>query len=204
MSESSIQLPPNSTGPNLRVRQNTISSATVYAEVVHMGDPSTTANLQAVNSSGQASVQQGWNAGRTYLVFLLDRVTGITTEALAAMTVNKGGALTTTASSYTVTTGKTLRLQALTGNVVESGTVTSSGRIRVRSAGSSISSSSGVILNLDFGQSASAAVAGAGNSPGAVSVPDGLEIPSGNQVAFSQVVGSTTATVTATLVGYEY
>lgn len=105
---------------------------------------STLPAVPAVAVSGIASVAQSstpWitqdkkDIGRTYLSFVVD--TGlINAEALQSMSINKAGTVST-ATSYTVTAGKTLRLQALSIGIVSTGPIQSvRGRVRAVPSGS--------------------------------------------------------------------
>ena len=146
-------------------------------------------------------VQEAKDSGRTYVVITIDRIAGVTTEALATFTINRGGTVTT-GTSYTVTAGKVLRLQSFVATILDSTTTTVNGRVRVRSAGT-VSVTSGVILASDCGDMTGTAVAGSGEAV-PVQIPDGLEIAAGQQIGISQVVSSTSSTVSVCLIGFEY
>lgn len=53
------------------------------------------------------STQDLKDSGRTQITLYVDSVSGITTEALATLNITKGDAAQSTATSYTVTAGKT-------------------------------------------------------------------------------------------------
>ena len=59
------------------------------------------------------NVQEPKDCGRSKVILSSTKVTAITSEALLTLTQKKGDAATTTGTSYTVTAGKTLRLQSL-------------------------------------------------------------------------------------------
>jgi hypothetical protein len=151
-------------------------------------------------------VQELKDSGRTPVVLFADSLTGITTEALATLSINKGG-VTSSATSYTVTAGKTLRIQCFTLSVVGSTTTAVTSRARVRAA-ATVSATSPVFIAATAGTPAAAA-----NVSGHYSVPitDGLEVAGGQQVGISHIessaVGGSTSTGTGVsfyLVGYEY
>jgi hypothetical protein len=208
MSESYVQVPPDSSGKLLRARSVTFGTLTEYMETLVIADPTTTGNLQSVNASGQASIQQGWNSGRTAVVLVIDRATGVTTEALVSATINRWGAtvgiVTTASTFYQVTAGKVLRLQSFDADINDTGTVVASGRVRVRLATSSLAASSPIIINSDIGAIGSTVAANEGSNAPPITIPDGLEIPAGWQIGISQVLGSTSTTVSAALIGFEY
>ncbi len=167
---------------------------------VQVWDGTNTASVTAKGTQGSEAlaVQSLKDSGRTYLVFFIDAVTGITTEALATMTINNGGS-TSSATSYTVTSGKTLRLQQITVAVQETNSTVQHSKIRVRSAGT-VSASSPVIYGTQI------ATGGATNQVGnsTAAFPDGMEIAAGQQIGISHIEGTTSSTVTVTLMGYEY
>jgi hypothetical protein len=138
--------------------------------------------------------------GRTYVILSYDRVTGITTEALVTMTINKGGTVTT-GTAYTVTAGKTLRCGALYAEVLNTTTVVNRSLVRVRVA-ATVSASSPVI-----GASAASAPAAVATSLGSFAnqFPDGVEIAAGQQIGMSHLESVTTAGIaSAVLTCYEY
>ncbi|MDE2100277.1 MAG: hypothetical protein KGL39_23705 [Patescibacteria group bacterium] len=153
-------------------------------------------NAQAANF---LPVQQAHDSGRTYVTIYLDAVTGITTEALASMNINKGGTVTT-GTSYTVTTGKTLRLMFFGSSVKNTTTTAVNSRMRVRSA-ATVSATSGIVVANECGTYAAVAnVTGADDS----SFSEGIEIAGGQQIGISHIESATSATVSCCLVGFEY
>lgn len=162
------------------------------------------ATLKGTQGTYAVTTQAMKDSGRTYVVITLDRVTGVTSEALATMTINRGGTVTT-GTSYTVTTGKTLRLQSIVSTVIDTTGTVAYGRVRVRAA-STVSASSGIIINQDV---ATTQAGGAGVGTGCgfsqeQSIPDGLEIAGGEQIGISQIMSTTSSTVSVSLIGYEY
>ena len=147
------------------------------------------------------SVQDLKDSGRTSILLFLDAVAGITTEALATMSINKGGVAQTAATSYTVTSGKTLRISGMHTSVKNTSTVASDSRTRLRQAASSFSVSSPIVLLNEAGSPAAIA-----NSVGTddTSLPDGLEIAGGQIVGISHIESATTCTVSVVITGYEY
>ncbi len=125
----------------------------------------------------------------------LDAGSAPTTEALATLTINKGGT-TSSATSYTVTAGKTLRLESITANLVgNSGTQTI--KIRIRSAITVVANSPLVWLAMGIGPSGSP-------NPISTNWSDGIEIAGGQQIGVSLVSTNATNTITFSLNGYEY
>jgi hypothetical protein len=162
-------------------------------------------NTVAKNTQGTRAltVQDMKDSGRTYVSFTIDAIAGVTSEALSTMTINKAETVSS-ATSYTVTTGKTLRIQAMSATVrATTTTALTSGKIRLRSAASAISATSPIVAALDITPPTAAAAAGA-SGYGEMSFPDGIEIAGTHQIAVSQVISSTSSAVTVTVVGYEY
>ena len=146
------------------------------------------------------SVQQPKDCGRTYITLYVDRIAGVTTEALVNMSINKGG-IVTTGTSYTVTTGKTFRIQSVNAEILNTTTTANRVLIRVRSAATVTVGSPVIAMAMSAAQ---AALAASGNTD-THNFPDGIEIAGGQQVGFSQLCSVTTAgVVSATIVGYEY
>jgi hypothetical protein len=154
------------------------------------------------------STQDLKDSGRTQVTLYVDSISGITTEALATLNITKGAVAQATATSYTVTAGKTLRLQSfsLSGNPPNNTQFVV--RARVRTAASAIAVTSPIIIHLVSPGATNVSFTG---EPACIGVADGLEIAGGTQIAISHVsssavVGSTTtgAGVSFCLIGYEY
>lgn len=198
---------------------NTVTvSGTVTANAAQSGtwtvQPGNTANTTAWLVNGPTltkgtqgavgfAVQDLKDSGRTYVTFTLDAVAGVTVEALATMAINKALA-TSSASSYTVTTGKTLRIQSIVAMCRNTSTTAiTAARVRLRSAASAIAATSPILTALDITPTTAGALAGA-TGWGEMSFPDGLEVASTQQIAISQIASATTTAITVTVVGYEY
>lgn len=174
----------------------TVSTTEVGVPSGLVGDVQTK-GVQGVN----AQVTQDFkDSGRTYVVLYADRIAGVTTEALITMTINRGGSITT-GTTYTVTAGKTLRIQSINSEIQNTTTVVNRVLTRVRS-GTSVTVAS-PIVGMSMAAS-SAALATSGNTD-PHSFPDGLEISGGQQIGISQLCNVTTAgIVSITVIGYEY
>lgn len=149
-----------------------------------------------------ALVRQPKDINRTFIGFNIDRIAGITAEALSTFTINKGGVVTT-ATSYTVTAGKTLRITSVSVTIINTTTTTNIyGRVRIRSA-NPVLVTSPVYLNIDIPCISQAALVGIGNNI-VVPISDGVEIASGQQVGISQIVNSTSSIISVSITGFEY
>jgi hypothetical protein len=178
-----------------------VTGAAVPANAVQMGASDGT-NLQplSINVKGTQgarglAVQELKDSGRTYITFTLDAIAGVTTEALATMNINNGGTVTT-ATHYTVTAGKTFRVQSMS-IAVSSSSGTNDNRARLRS-GATVSATSGILCSLR----AASASSNCGNAN--QDFPDGIEVAGGQQLGISTLASSANAQMTCSIAGYEY
>lgn len=169
--------------------------------LTQVGGVAVAATAKGTQGANFLPAQDAKDSGRTYLSLVIDRIAGVSSEALATMTINRGGS-TSSASSYTVTAGKTLRLQMLSVSISDSTTTAINGRVRVRSA-ASVLVSSPIVIASDVGSFPGTAAAGMGVGE-EISIPDGLEIAGGQQIAISQVLSATSSLLSVNLIGYEY
>jgi hypothetical protein len=200
--ESGITLPPDGTGKSTRT--NTVSTAfgTVHMHVQVIGDPNTPANQAGVDSVGRLRVVQAEDIGRMPVVLYTAALAGVTTEALATFSQNKAGVVTS-GSSYTVTSGKTLRINQITVTVRSSAAAVGWARIAVRSAYTSAAPSATSPIFWVGETSTNGATANFGGQVTAT-IADGLEFPSGTVIGISHVASATTVLETITLIGFEY
>lgn len=155
-----------------------------------------------VNVTSTATIGYVVQAGpaRTNVLLTFSSVTGVTTEALANMKIFKGGAEQASGSTYTVTTGKTFRIQSYHGSVIGSGASGNSSKMSIRSAATVTVASAIAGVLFVHNQAATANVGGSD----AVSIPDGTEIASAQQVGVSHLESGTANTVNFVISGYEY
>lgn len=148
------------------------------------------------------SVQEPKDIGRTFVILYADRVAGVTAETLMNVSINKGGVVTT-GTSYTVSAGKTLRIQSINAEILNTTTVANRVLIRLRHALSGSVSVASPVVSMAMAASQAALAASGDTDPHTIS--DGLEIGSGQQIGISQLCTVTTAgVVSAIVVGYEY
>jgi hypothetical protein len=185
-----------------------VTGAAVPANALQMGASDGT-DLQALNTNVKGTqgarglaVQELKDSGRTYVIFVVNNVALVGTEALQTMQINKGGT-TTTGTSYTVTTGKTLRLQSFSIGLESTGGVqTVLGRIRATAAGGTVSATSSMLCLIACSNPSTAGSATGGAQE--QSFPDGIELAATAELGITQVANGTAGTFVATLVGYEY
>lgn len=179
-----------------------VTGAVVPANAVQVGASDGTdlqplsINVKGTQGARGLAVQELKDSGRTYLSFVLDGGNAPTTEALASLAINKGGTTTAAQTTYTVTAGKTLRLQSVTANL-SSGSGTQTIKVRIRAAATVSVASSIVWTGVGIGPS---------GTPNQIVAdwPDGIEIAGGQQIGISLVSGNANNTTTVSLNGYEY
>jgi len=153
------------------------------------------------------SVQNLTDAGRTFLAFTVQNLTAGTSgsEAMASFSQNKGGSVTGSVTSYTVTSGKRLRLtgfqMAITAQAAT--VVRLLGNIRSNTGGATITSSA-LVAGFDIGGPAVSGQTAWMN----MDLGEAIEILGDGTltmgVSFVPTWTTTAAKVSITLLGYEY
>jgi len=175
--------------------------STLPANITQVGNVAVAATSKGLQGTNFVPVQQPKDSGRTYVTFYIDAITGVTTEALVTMNINTAGTVTT-GTSYSVPSGKTLRLTSYSVTIRATSTSAITGRIRVRSA-ATVAATSGIIFNADIPVVSNAGVVGEGVNV-SYNVPDGVEIAATQQIGISQIISSTSSVVSAILIGFLY
>lgn len=219
VSAVSLPLPANAaqeTSGNLAalVTQGAAEATTLTsgAQKSQVTDPTTFigANVSAKGAQGAnaLAVQNLIDSGRSKVVLTLTKSASITTEALVTLTQKKGDATTTTGTSYTVTAGKTLRIQSMFVSILVTTALTTVQNVAVRlregaAAGGAVSVASDIVAELET--SATAVTAGAGGQSWQA-WPDGIEIAAGQNIGISELAVGTAGDATVTIVvhGFEY
>lgn len=155
------------------------------------------------------STQDLKDAGRTAKSFYANNVAAgtTTTETLITLTQSSGTGATTSAASYTITSGKTFRVTALSVGSRGNATATVQSTIfnlRMNTAGACIVSSTPILF---AAQSATPAVISAWDRV-ILPIPDGYEISGNGTIAICLSAAATFTTNAPTwsvnLMGYEY
>lgn len=172
------------------------------AAAVSVTQASLTKGTQGANG---VSTQDLKDAGRTYVTFTALAAAGVTSEALFSFSQNKQGTVTGAVTSYVVTSGKTLRITAITISVRAGAAAVPFSRcvLRHNTAGATTASSPVAFLCPEvFGISATIGVGG----QIAVAIPDGLEFRGdGTQtIGMSHLDQATTNIINVTICGFEY
>jgi len=145
------------------------------------------------------------DSGRSYLTLTATAAAGVTAEALFSMSENRAGTVTGAVSSYTITSGKTLRITAMTLSVRAAAAAVPFSRATLRSnTAGATTAASAVVFQLPevFGIAATIGVGGQIS----IDIPDGLEIAGNGTISIgvSHLDQATTNIINFTLVGYEY
>ena len=126
------------------------------------------------------------DTARTYVCITFVSVTGVTTEALATLQINKGGTVTS-GTAYTVTTAKTCRLQSIQVGGRLTSTTESLIRATVRS-GATVTVGSAALVAIDTGSMETGTlIANSAFLPASMAFPDGLEIAASQQIGISHL-----------------
>jgi len=146
-------------------------------------------------------VQNVSDTGRTYMTFYMDVAAGVTAEALASMSINTAGTVTT-GTSYTVPAGKVLRLSSISVTIKATSTTAITGRVRVRAA-ATVAVTSGIVMNVDVPNMTGTFANGVGTNV-SYDIPDGIEIAAGQQIGISQSMSAISSTVSVIVTGFLY
>jgi hypothetical protein len=182
-----------------------VTGAAVPANAIQVGASDGTLlqplsiNVKGTQGARGLAVQELKDAGRTVVVLYVDNIVAPATEALQTMNINRGGTIST-ATSYTVTAGKTFRIQSVTlASQVNTGIGAVKARIR---AAATVLVTSPIYCTLFASPSTTTGTADVGNAEQVF--PDGLEIAAGQQVGISTLSQTNTGNATVCIVGYEY
>lgn len=149
------------------------------------------------------------DAGRTAISFYANNVASgtTTTETLITLTQSKGTGATSSASTYTITSGKTLRITAISVGSRGNATATIQSTVfnlRLNTAGACVVTSTPILMGM---QSATAAVASDWDRV-IIPIPDGYEIAGNGTIALCISAAATFVTNAPTwsvnIVGFEY
>lgn len=151
------------------------------------------------------SVQELKDAGRTYVALTATGIAGVIAEAIVTFSQNKAGTVTAGVTSYTITSGKTFRIQSIAVSVRAAASAVPFARCILRSntAGATIATSS-IVFNCTEVFGIAATIGVGGNE--FINFPDGLEIAGNGTVSFgmSHLDQATTNILNISIYGYEY
>lgn len=203
--------PDPTSGSEIDVTTVTTGAGTPNRQCVSIGDPATGANRVGVGAKGTQqtnalATQDMKDAGRTTIAITLDTTSVSTTEVLQTITIAKGvGVATSTGTSYTVTTGKTLRVQAIHVSADSGTTALTAVEVRLVATTSAITTTSPRFWNVKLPASGGGAVVSGGGAVSDVAIPDGMEFAATDLIGVSAVgAGSTAVALTVSIIGFEY
>jgi hypothetical protein len=153
-----------------------------------------------------ASVQELKDAGRTLVTFTADAVTPAAADTLVTVAKLVGDTATAGVTTYAVTSGKTLRVQAISIAFTSSTTTANKVRVRLRtlSSGACIATSP-LVGTYELALPNGTLATNAGQATVTIPLPDGLEFSGATRnVCLSAIAAAANGTLTITLIGFEY
>lgn len=163
-------------------------------------------SAKGTQAAAAAQVQEMKDASRSFVVLGADGVTPAIAETLITFSQNKAGTVTGSATSYAITSTKTLRLESLTCSLT-AGAATNRVRVAVRlnTAGACTAASGLLMPAMELSPAYGTAAASQGGAFGSIQFPDGLELTGASwNVCLSESAAAASGTLTCTLVGFEY
>jgi hypothetical protein len=167
----------------------------------------------ALSSRGSASingyvdVQEAKDTGRSYVAIVADGVTPAIAETVITFTKTVADTQTTGQTSYTITSGKLFRVQAICASFT-AGAAANRVRValRLNTGGACVAGSNILLPAIELAPNYGTATAAEGGANGCVTIPDGLDI-TGNgtkAICLSENATAASGTLTANLIGFEY
>lgn len=166
------------------------------------------ASLKGTQAPVGLGTQDLKDAGRTYVALSADGVTPAIAETVITFTKTVADTQTAAQTSYTITTGKTLRIQAICPSIT-AGAAANRVRValRMNTGGACIAGSNILVPVAELAPGYGTAAASEGGVfGGCMMIPDGLEI-SGNgtkAICLTENAVAASGTLTVNLVAYEY
>jgi hypothetical protein len=194
-------------GPAAVKAASTAAVATDPALVVAVSPNNTVATTAPTLTKGTQgangwSVQDLKDSGRVSKIYSASAVAGVTTEGIMTLTPYSGVSAGSTATTFAVTSGKTLRLQSMVvtwrNNTAAAGGVTV--RFRANSSGAAI-----VTFPVMFALNATTSLTTIGSGTTAfLDFPDGFELSGTMQFAITQIAVTAVVGFDISVIGYEY
>lgn len=207
MADDFIQMNPDGSGKKIRTQNRTVGANTVHEQYTITTDE-TTGNTARVLNTAPAATDYGLvvrpapplRTQRT--LYIQSQTPSATGPALYTTSSVLNFATATTGTTFTVTSGKTFRVMAMT--VTQYNSTTTAGWARmllVVNTGGTATATSPIAAQLTA--TSAAAVANVGECA-VVAFPEGIDIPSAASFAVPVTVSATTARFDIALFGYEY
>jgi hypothetical protein len=150
------------------------------------------------------TVQNLKDAGRASIAITAEAVAGSASEAIITHTISRGGAATSTGTSYNVTVGKTFRLTAIVVAFIATTTTanTSRFRLRVNATGAALVTSP-LQFSFRLGWESATFIANEAEAI-CIPIPDGFEVPGGGGLAITHQEAAANGTLDVSLIGFEF
>lgn len=145
-------------------------------------------------------------SARTVKIYECSTTAGVTTEAMLTLTPLSGFVAGSTGTSFSVTSGKTFRIQAINVSVRTTATNSSASaivRLRISSSGAVTTGTTPAASVAALTGNATTTVVGWAASDQMI-FPDGLELSGTMQFGLSQLASATSTTIDAQIIGFEY
>lgn len=148
-------------------------------------------------------VQEPKDTGRTIKVYEAAATTGTTADTMVTLTPLTNFTAGATGTTFTVTAGKTFRIQAINAAIrATTTTALSASNFRFRvSASGAVTTATPVIASILLPATAGAINAGTSNT---INFNDGLELSGTMQFGISMLASSTSSTFDVQIIGFEY
>jgi hypothetical protein len=173
---------------------------------VDSGDNDLTAAKGSQPAGRYLAVQDAKDTGRQQVMLSWDEMAGTAgvESTLTNFTLgSENGVNLTAATNYTVPAGKTLHIQEITCYVKTTSTVNNLARFRLRQA-AAILNTSPVIFNKLLALQQNGTYLAGELIAVPFQIPDGLEVSTGQKIAFTWFTAANTCTVGMSLTGYLY
>jgi hypothetical protein len=189
------------TSGHLIIEPGNTANTTPWLTTINQGGNSAAVVAKGTQGNNALAVQNFLDSGRVSFVAAALSVTGVTTEALVSLTPVRTITAGSASTSLTVTSGKTLRIQAIAVTVRNTSTTQTSVVCRVRMNSTTVTATSQLFFTC--GCATLTAVSGSTNNE-TFAIPDGFEISGTTQFGITQLASSTSCTIDVTLIGFEY
>ena len=160
---------------------------------------------KATQGARALTTQDMKDSGRSYVSFTALAAAGVTAEALLSFAQNKQGVNTAGVTSYTITSGKTLRITSIGVSVRSGAAAVAFSRLALRHNTAGATTTASPIAYLVPEANTLNATSGSGGDV-IVDIPDGIEFfGNGTQsIGVSHLDQATTNILNVTVYGYEY
>lgn len=160
-----------------------------------------------ITDSNPLPVRAPQDTSRTPWSLFAEAIAGSASEALITATVaTVPGSAGASGTSYSVPSGKTLRITHIVVNFIATTTTANTSKIRLRAVASGTALiGSAVFLSLPrLGFETATFIANESSAPLIIALPDGLEFPANAAIAVTHIEAAANGTLDVQLVGFLY